>query len=77
MSGPDMRSIMKRTKANTLKCPYCGASGDRIGVPIDTKNYYHRCYDCGGDFDLKDVAPEMELLRQRKSTGKVVLTTGK
>jgi NADPH2:quinone reductase len=28
-------------------------------------------------FDLKDVAPAMDLLRQRKSTGKVVLTTGK
>jgi NADPH2:quinone reductase len=28
-------------------------------------------------FDLKDVAPAMELLRQRKSTGKVVLTTGR
>jgi NADPH:quinone reductase len=28
-------------------------------------------------FDLKDVARAMELLRQRKSTGKVVLTTGK
>ena len=28
-------------------------------------------------FDLKDVAQAMELLRQRKSTGKVVLTTGK
>jgi NADPH2:quinone reductase len=27
--------------------------------------------------DLKDVAPAMELLRQRKSTGKVVLTTGR
>jgi NADPH2:quinone reductase len=28
-------------------------------------------------YDLKDVAPAMELLRQRKSTGKVVLTTGR
>jgi NADPH:quinone reductase len=28
-------------------------------------------------FDLTDVAPAMELLRQRKSTGKVVLTTGR
>ncbi len=28
-------------------------------------------------FDLKDATPAMELLRQRKSTGKVVLTTGK
>ena len=28
-------------------------------------------------FDLKDVARGMELLRQRKSTGKVVLTTGR
>jgi NADPH:quinone reductase len=28
-------------------------------------------------FDLKDVALAMELLRQRKSTGKVVLTTGR
>jgi len=28
-------------------------------------------------FDLKDVATAMELLRQRKSTGKVVLTTTK
>ena len=28
-------------------------------------------------FDLKDVATAMELLRQRKSTGKVVLTTGR
>jgi NADPH:quinone reductase len=28
-------------------------------------------------FDLKDVGPAMELLRQRKSTGKVVLTTGR
>ncbi|MBZ5506225.1 MAG: NADPH:quinone oxidoreductase family protein [Acidobacteriia bacterium] len=28
-------------------------------------------------FDLKDVAAAMELLRQRKSTGKVVLTTGR
>jgi NADPH:quinone reductase len=28
-------------------------------------------------FDLQDVAPAMELLRQRKSTGKVVLTTGR
>jgi NADPH2:quinone reductase len=27
--------------------------------------------------DLKDVAQAMELLRQRKSTGKVVLTTGR
>jgi NADPH:quinone reductase len=28
-------------------------------------------------FNLKDVAQAMELLRQRKSTGKVVLTTGR
>jgi len=28
-------------------------------------------------FDLKDVPQAMDLLRQRKSTGKVVLTTGK
>jgi NADPH2:quinone reductase len=28
-------------------------------------------------FDLQDVAQAMEMLRQRKSTGKVVMTTGK
>jgi len=38
-----------RSKFTKLVCPYCEATGIKIGRAL-FKNYYNRCYDCGGDF---------------------------